>query len=352
MAYMRQRPHVYLYPISSRLSQALTILVVAGVGYAAVMATHAASATGSAEAEGGTLVGGASIIADSGASGGRAVQFHAVSSGGGGTSGGGGSSGGGTTTGSGSTKPYASALSNYTTLAQSYTASQMISQNWAQDANDTQEGGSTCSLSNTTYDSANTAVKLYTSASGKDCADIRSATTVPTKNAVIESKIYMPGSSSTSMLDWGSFWTDGANASGQENWPITGEVDAVETQFGQSYVSIHCGCMQDYNASTDSPTEVWTTEPSGWEDKDTTYAKGSGSNIGPGWTVVDIAFDSNGSASIYYNGTLYVTVPASALTWNTGHTYVVWGISAGYSTSGWPTGAAAEEVQYLKVFTQ
>jgi len=312
------------------------------IGAAILFAAHAA--TGSAEfnlsPQGGNVTGNASVVPDNTAIGGQALQFG---------------TGSGTTpppSGGGSTAPFASALSSYSTLAQSYTASQMISGNWAKASNDTQEGGNTCSVSNVTYDSTNDAVKLSTQASGGDCAAIRSATTVPTKNVVLESKISMPGTSSTAMLDWGSFWTDGANASGQENWPVTGEVDAVETQFGQSYVSIHCGCMQDYNAANFAPTEVWTTEPSGWEDADTTYAKASGSNIGPGWTVVDIAFNSDGSASIYYNGTLYVTVPASVLTWNTGHTYVDWGISAGYTTSGWPTAATAEEVQYLKVFTK
>ena len=264
--------------------------------------------------------------------------------------------GGGSTT----SLPYASALSGYSNLSQSFTAQDMISGNWAQAADSTQEGGGTCSTADTTYDAANDAVELSTNGlptnqSGASCGHIRSAVTVPTKNTVIESKIWLPGNSSTTMMDWASFWTDGANSSGTENWPITGEVDAVETNFGRSYISIHCGCMPDYNASTLSPTEVWTTEPSGWEDKDTTYATTTAPNIGPGWTVVDIAYNSDGSASIYYNGTFYITVPASVLTWNTGYTYVNWGISGAYATesqSSWPTGAAFEEVQDLKVFTK
>jgi hypothetical protein len=261
---------------------------------------------------------------------------------------------------SGSSLPYASALSGYTTLAQSYAAQDMIAGNWAQNADTTLEGGNTCTQSDVTYDSANSAVKLSTNglptnSTGASCGHIRSGALVPTKNTVIESKIQLPGNSSTSMMDWASFWTDGANSNGVENWPVTGEVDAVETQFGKSYVGIHCGCMPDYNAGSISPTEVWTTEPSGWEDQDTTYATTTAPNIGPGWTVVDIAFNADGSASIYYNGTLYVTVPASALTWNTGYTYVNWGISGPYaaeSQSNWPSGSAAEEVQYMKVFTK
>jgi hypothetical protein len=265
----------------------------------------------------------------------------------------------------GGSLPYASALSGYTNLAQSFTAKQMTtpdanSKTWAQYADATQEGGNTCSTTDATYDATNDAVELSTNGlptnqSGASCGHIRSATTVPTINSVVESKIYLPGTSATTMLDWASFWTDGTNASGVENWPITGEVDAVETNFGRSYISIHCGCMADYNAASYGPTEVWTTEPSGWEDKDTTYATTSAPNIGPGWTVVDIAFNSDGTAGIYYNGTLYVTVPASVLTWNTGSTYVNWGISGAYAAetqSNWPTGAGAEEVQYMKVFTK
>lgn len=281
-------------------------------------------------------------------------------------------SGSGSGSGSGgsssSSLPYASALSSYTTLAQSYTGQQIVSGGWAADADQSQEGGSSCSQLDVTYDSTNSAAKLTTNGkptnqTGASCAHIRSEFTVPTKNSVIESKILMPGTSATTMLDWGSFWTDGAikantsnnDGKGNENWPITGEVDAVETQFGRSYIGIHCGCMADYNASSLSPTEAWTTEPSGWEDKDTVYATASGTNIGPQWTVVDIAFNADNTATIYYNGVPYVTVPASVLSWNTGYAYVNWGISGAYaaeSQSSWPTGSGSEEVQYMKVFTK
>ena len=283
------------------------------------------------------------------------------------TSSGGGGSGG--TGGSGSSSlPYASALSGYTTLAQSYTGQQIVSGSWAANADESKEGGNTCNQSDVTYDSTNSAADLTTNGlptnqSGASCAHIRSEYTVPTKNSVIESKILMPGTSSTAMLDWGSFWTDGAikadtsdnKGLGNENWPVTGEVDAVETQFGQSYISIHCGCMADYNASSVSPTEAWTTEPKGWEDKDTTYATPTGTNIAPQWTVVDIAFNADNTVTIYYNGVPYVTVPASVLGWNTGYAYVNWGISGAYaaeSQSSWPTGIGSEEVQYMKVFTK
>lgn len=76
---------------SGRLRQAFIVLMVAIIGYVALVITHAAIDTAATQAEKGSLSGGASIIADGGASGGSAVQFHAASSGGSG----GGSTGGG-----------------------------------------------------------------------------------------------------------------------------------------------------------------------------------------------------------------------------------------------------------------
>jgi len=274
------------------------------------------------------------------------------------------SSGGSSSSGT----PYASALSSYKTVAQSYVFGDPKNQQtmvaaWANYADQSQEGGNKCSTTNATYDAANLAAKLTTTGSGSSCAHLRAPVPSPTKNSVLESKILMPGSSSTSMLDWGSYWTDGANqntsdpnaGASNESWPKDGEVDAVETQYGQSYVSIHCGCRSDYNSSTNSST-VWTTEPSGWEGSNVSYVAPTGTNIGPVWTTVDIEFKSDGSVNIYYNGKLFTTVTASAgktSSWNTGYMYATWGIGPpGASSSSWPGGAGSEEVQYFKVFTQ
>jgi hypothetical protein len=242
-------------------------------------------------------------------------------------------------------------------VAQSYSATDMINGGWAQDANDTAEGGGSCPVANTTYSSALDAVVmttngLPTTAAGADCAHIRSQFTVPTSGDVVEAKIWLPGSATGStLLDWASMWTDGANGTnGTENWPADTEVDAVETQYGASYVSTHYGSVSGSGGSTGD----WTTEPQGWEPAGASYATTAPSvpDVQPGWNVVDIEFTST-VANIYYNGALYVTIPASTLT----HlpAYLDFGISGpnggDSNSSQWPAGPATEDVQYVKVFS-
>ena len=263
--------------------------------------------------------------------------------------------------------PFAPALSSYSTLAQSYSASDIVNDGWAQDANDTAEGGGTCPVANTTYSSALDAVVLSTNGeatttAGADCGHIRSQYTVPTSGDVVEAKIWLPGLSSAAsfggtsypagtLLDWASMWTDGADGTnGTENWPADTEVDGVETQYGTNYVSIHYGSV----SSTGGSTGIWTTEPQGWEPAGTSYATGAAGvpNVQAGWNVVDIEFTST-VANIYYNGQLYVTVPASVLTHQPA--YLDFGIGGpnGYDPDNpqWPSGPATEDVQYVKVFS-
>jgi hypothetical protein len=253
--------------------------------------------------------------------------------------------------------PYAPALSAYSTVAQSYSASDIVNDGWAQDANDTEEGGGSCPVANTTYSSALDAVVLSTNgqptnSATADCAHIRSQFTVPTSGDVVEAKIWLPGSTTGStLLDWASMWTDGANGvNGTENWPADTEVDAVETQYGASYVSTHYGSPSPSGGSTGD----WTTEPQGWEPAGASYAASAPGvpDVQPGWNVVDIEFTST-VANIYYNGALYVTIPASTLT----HlpAYLDFGISGpnggDSNSSQWPAGPATEDVQYVKVFS-
>ena len=223
-------------------------------------------------------------------------------------------------------------------------------------------------MANTTYSSALNAVVLSTAgqpdspAAGTDCAHIRSQFTVPTSGDVVEAEIWLPGLNSAStfggsnypagtLLDWTSMWTDGANSTnGSENWPADTEVDAVETQYGTNYVSIHYGSV----SSSGGSTGIWTTQPNGWEPAGTTYATPSAGvpNVQAGWNVVDIEFTST-VANIYYNGELFTTVPANVLTHDPA--YLNFGISGrnGYdpNNQGWPSGPATEDVQYVKVFS-
>jgi hypothetical protein len=252
--------------------------------------------------------------------------------------------------------PFAPALAAYSTVAQSYSASDMVNDGWAQDANDTEEGGGSCPVANTTYSSALDAVVMTTNGlpattAGADCAHIRSQFTVPTSGDVVEAKIWLPGrATGSTLLDWASMWTDGANGTnGTENWPADTEVDAVETQYGASYVSAHYGSVSGSGSTGD-----WTTEPQGWEPAGASYATAAPSvpDVQPGWNVVDVEFTST-VANVYYNGALYVTIPASILS----HlpAYLDFGISgpngSDANRSQWPAGAATEDVQYVKVFS-
>jgi len=242
-------------------------------------------------------------------------------------------------------------------VSQSYSASDIVNDGWAQDANDTNEGGNSCPVANTTYSSALDAVVLTTNgqvtgSAGADCGHIRSQYTVPTSGDVVEAKIWLPGlSGASTLLDWASMWTDGANGTnGTENWPADTEVDAVETQYGASYVSVHYGSVSSSGGSTGD----WTTEPQGWEAAGASYATPSSAvpDVQPGWNTVDIEFTST-VANIYYNGQLYVTIPANALT----HlpAYLDFGIGGPNgndpNNAQWPSGPATEDVQYVKVFS-
>jgi hypothetical protein len=252
-------------------------------------------------------------------------------------------------------------------VAQSYSATDIMNAGWAQDANNTLDGGGTCPVANTTYSAPLDAVVLNTNGqpstgSNSGCAHIRSQYTVPTSGDVVEAKIWLPslsngvtvgGSSypAGTLLDWASMWTDGANSTnGPENWPADTEIDAVETQYGTNYVSVHSGSISASGGSTG----IWTTEPQGWEPPGAIYAAPSpgAPNVQPGWNVVDIEFTST-NANIYFNGQLFITVPGSALTHHPA--YLNFGISGpnGYDPNFpmWPAGAAVEGVQYVKVFS-
>jgi hypothetical protein len=195
-----------------------------------------------------------------------------------------------------------------------------------------------------------------------DCAHIRSQFTVPTSGDVVEAKIWLPSLSSAAtvdgssypagtLLDWASMWTDGADTTnGTENWPADTEIDAVETQYGTNYVSVHSGSVTSSGGSTGD----WTTEPQGWEPAGAVYATPSSGvpNVQPGWNVVDIEFTST-VANIYFNGELYVTIPANVLSHDP--TYLDFGISGPDGNDPnypmWPAGPATEDVQYVKVFS-
>jgi hypothetical protein len=263
--------------------------------------------------------------------------------------------------------PSAPALSSYRTLAQSYSARDIIKDGWAQDANATAEGDGTCAVANAAYSSSLNAVVLRTTgqpstAGSATCGHIRSQHTVPTSGDVVEAKIWLPslGSAQTfngtsypagTILDWPTMWMNGANSTnGTESWPADTEVDAVETQYGKNYVTVHYGSRTTSGDSTGN----WTTLPRGWAGAGATYAtpNAGASNVRPGRNTVDIEFTRT-VANIYYNGKLYVTIQASALSHKPA--YLNFGMSGSNgkdpNNPTWPASPGTEDVQYVKVFT-
>jgi hypothetical protein len=262
--------------------------------------------------------------------------------------------------------PYAPALSSYTTLTQSYSASDIIHADWAQRANDTREGNGTCPVGNTAYSSSLDAVVLTTngkpSTDTTGCAHIRSQHTVPTSGDVVEAKIKLPGLSKArtfdgtsypagTLLDWTTMWMNGADSTnGAESWPADTEIDPVETQYGRNYITVHYGSPTGNGDSTGN----WTTLPEGWAGADATYAKPNPRvpNVQPGWNVVDIEFTRT-VANIYFNGKRYITIPARALSHKP--TYLDFGISGANGSDPnngtWPSGPGTEDVKYVKVFS-
>jgi hypothetical protein len=262
--------------------------------------------------------------------------------------------------------PYASALSSYKTLAQSYSAKDIVSGGWATYANASHEGNGTCPVANATYSSSLNAVVLTTTGQPTSvttaCAHIRSQHTVPTSGDVVEAKIYLPGLGSAktfggtsypagTLMDWATMWTNGASSTnGPEVWPTDTEIDSVETQYGVNYLTAHYGSR---TADGDS-TGNWTTLPQGWAGADAIYAKPNAGvpDVKAGWNVVDMQFTST-VANIFFNGKLYITIPAGALSHKPA--YLNLGISGPNASDAnnatWPAGRGAEEVQYVKVFS-
>lgn len=188
--------------------------------------------------------------------------------------------------------------------------------------------------------------------SAADCGVIQSPGQYPTSSGVIEALVKFSGFTNASghfFAAWASFWLYG------EGWPANGEVDSVETQYGNSYVSYHYGSGSSSQATTDPwtyPAKTVQLQP-----KNSTSAPAAPNILPDAWTYVTLAFGKAAGGGyycdVYYNGALYCTISGSYVTgapmWITAGTgfgaSVLGSSQAPYDQPG------NIELQYVRVFS-
>jgi hypothetical protein len=171
------------------------------------------------------------------------------------------------------------------------------------------------------------AASMRTSGDAGDCVQAQSPHPYPTvPGYVYEASVY-----DSSFLDWGGYWTYASN------WPAGGELDAVESLRGQSYVSYH------YTGNTTVSTVPWHRS-----------LTPVGKDITTGWHIVDVAYFAK-KIEVFYDGHLYVTIAGSYIT--TAPAWIVFGDgscqSATYNVcaSDADIGVAGNfEVKWLRIF--
>jgi hypothetical protein len=196
-----------------------------------------------------------------------------------------------------------------------------------------------------TTDGGVSVLKLATTSTA-DCGVIQSPTKYPTDSGVIEALVKFSGFTNGDghvFADWASFWMYG------DDWPQQGEIDAVETQFGQSYVSYHYG-----TSDTEATTDPWaySTKKVQLQPK-TTSAVPAAPNIVPDeWCHVTLAF-GKGEVDVYYEGVLYTKIAGSYVTGKP--MYITAGTSFGAPVLGSDQAPydqpGSVELQYIRVFS-
>lgn len=224
----------------------------------------------------------------------------------------------------GSGAPLPAALAGHPLVA-AWTPSVLTSAPWTAAPND--PGGCQPNPSGVTLAGGNAVLTT----TGNDCVDVQSPAEVPTRPGyVYETRMLVSNAN-----NWASFWMYG------DQWPQDGEIDAVEFNFAQSYVTWHQAGNQ-------------TAGVGSWNG---TVVKPQSANFTAGtWHTVDIAFTATGLA-VYYDGSLYVTIPESVTTAGTDPMWLT------LSTSGCQSGGNNEcasgagnqpgtlQAQYVKEFS-
>lgn len=185
-----------------------------------------------------------------------------------------------------------------------------------------------------------------------DCGIIQSPGKFSTASGVVEALVKFSGFTSSSghfFAGWGSFWMYG------DNWPAGGEIDAVETQYGNSYVSYHYGSGSSSQATTDPwsyPAKTVQLSP-----KNSALVPAPPNIVPDAWTYVTLAFGKDASGNykcdVYYNGTLYCAIAGPYVTG--APMYITAGI--GFGAPGLGSSQAPYDrpgniaIQYVRVFS-
>jgi hypothetical protein len=175
--------------------------------------------------------------------------------------------------------PYPKALANHP-FAKQWTGSELAASPWNDPTND--PGNCAPNPSQVSVNSSGYA-ELTTNGDVGNCVSIESPHEYPTVDGyVYEADIYF-----STWENWSSFWMYG------NDWPQDGEIDSVEANLDNNYVTWHYGTNN-------------TTEGTGsWNN---TVLTPTGPNIAPGWHIVDIAFGGN-RIQVFYDGYSYLTLP-------------------------------------------
>lgn len=177
--------------------------------------------------------------------------------------------------------PYPKALANHP-FAEQWTGKQLTAKQWETFSSADAPGGCPQNPAQISVNSSGYAV-LSTSGKENNCVGIQSPHTYPTVDGyVYEADIYF-----STWENWSAFWMYGTD------WPEDGEIDAVEANLDNNYVTWHYG------------TNNSTIGTGSWNGK---VVKPTSANIKPGWHIVDIAFGGN-RIQIFYDGKAYVSLP-------------------------------------------
>lgn len=187
--------------------------------------------------------------------------------------------------------------------------------------------------------------------SASDCGVIQSPAQYTTASGVVEALAKFSGvtvGGSRAFAAWSSFWTYSSD------WPAGGEVDAVETQYGNSFVSYHYGS----GSSSEATTDPWTYPAKTVQlSPENTAAVPAAPNILPDtWTHVTLAFGKGASGNycdVYYNGVLYCAIAGAFVTGDP--MFITAGISFGAAVLGSDQAPYDQpgniEIQYVRVFS-